>query len=63
MRNVCRDHEIAEALYYGWRDKLLEGGKLALEEAQAVGGPGDERTTPCSWSLILRALTSSRLSL
>jgi transposase len=30
VREVCREHEIAEALYYGWRDKLLEGGKLAL---------------------------------
>ncbi len=30
VRDVCREHEIAETLYYGWRDKLLEGGKLAL---------------------------------
>jgi transposase-like protein len=28
--DVCRDHEIAETLYYSWRDKLIEGGKLAL---------------------------------
>ncbi len=27
---VCRDHEIAETLYYGWRVKLLEGGRTAL---------------------------------
>jgi transposase len=27
---VCRDHEIAETLYYSWRDKLLEGGRAAL---------------------------------
>ena len=27
---VCREHEIAETLYYGWRDKLLEGGREAL---------------------------------
>ncbi len=30
VREVCREHEIAETLYYGWRDKLLEGGKLTL---------------------------------
>ncbi|HWW66466.1 MAG TPA: transposase [Solirubrobacterales bacterium] len=30
VRDVCREHEIAEALYYGWRDKILEGGRLAL---------------------------------
>ncbi len=30
VRDVCREHEIAETLYYGWRDKLLVGGKLAL---------------------------------
>lgn len=30
VRDVCRQHEIAETLYYQWRDKLLEGGKAAL---------------------------------
>ena len=25
IKEVCRDHEIAETLYYSWRDKLLEG--------------------------------------
>ncbi len=30
VREVCREHAIAETLYYGWRDKLLEGGKDAL---------------------------------
>lgn len=30
VKDVCREHEIAETLYYGWRDKLLEGGRLAL---------------------------------
>jgi transposase len=30
VKDVCREHEIAETLYYSWRDKLLEGGKLAL---------------------------------
>ncbi|MFN8151443.1 MAG: transposase [Solirubrobacterales bacterium] len=30
IRDVCREHEIAETLYYSWRDKLLEGGKASL---------------------------------
>jgi transposase-like protein len=30
VREVCREHDIAETLYYGWRDKLLEGGKAEL---------------------------------
>jgi len=30
IKEVCREHEIAETLYYNWREKLLEGGKSAL---------------------------------
>jgi transposase len=30
VKEVCRDHEIAETLYYTWREKLLEGGREAL---------------------------------
>jgi transposase len=30
IRDVCREHGIAETLYYSWRDKLLEGGKQTL---------------------------------
>lgn len=30
VRDVCREHEISETLYYEWRDRLLEGGKAAL---------------------------------
>jgi transposase-like protein len=30
VKDVCREHEIAEALYYSWRDKLLESGREAL---------------------------------
>lgn len=30
VRDVCREHEISEALYYDWRDRLLEGGRAAL---------------------------------
>ena len=27
VREICREHEIAETLYYQWREKLLEAGK------------------------------------
>jgi transposase-like protein len=28
VKDVCREHEITETLYYdAWRDKLLEGGR------------------------------------
>jgi len=30
VKEVCREHEISDTLYYGWRDKLLEGGRDAL---------------------------------
>jgi transposase-like protein len=30
VREVCREHQISETLYHGWRDKLLEGGRVAL---------------------------------
>ena len=30
VREVCREHEISETLYYSWREKLLEGGREAL---------------------------------
>ena len=30
VKEVCREHEISETLYYGWRDKLLEGGRELL---------------------------------
>jgi transposase-like protein len=30
VRDVCREHEIAETLHYKSREKLLEGGQAAL---------------------------------
>jgi transposase-like protein len=40
VRDVCREYEIAETLYYQWRDRLLEGGKAALST------PRDKGTDP-----------------
>src|ERR1700755_2754839 len=30
VRDVCREYEVSEALFYQWRDRMLEGGKAAL---------------------------------
>ena len=30
VNDVCREREISETLYYGWRDKMQEGLKAAL---------------------------------
>ena len=37
VRDVCREYEIAETLYYQWRDRLLEGGKAALATSRDRG--------------------------
>jgi len=43
VRDVCREHEIAETLYYSWRDKLLESGKLALAGKDERAGEKEMR--------------------
>jgi transposase-like protein len=30
VAEICREHRIAQAQYYQWRDRFLEGGKRAL---------------------------------
>ena len=43
IKEVCREHEIAEALYYSWRDKLLEGGRSALAGKEERSGEKELR--------------------
>ncbi len=43
IKEVCRDHEIAETLYYSWRDKLLEGGREALAGKEERNGEKELR--------------------
>lgn len=31
VAEICRKHQISQALYYRWRDKFLGGGKKGLE--------------------------------
>lgn len=38
VREICREYEISETLYYQWRDRLLEGGKAALATPRDKGG-------------------------
>ena len=37
VRDVCREHGIAETLYYQWRDRMLAGGKVALATSRDRG--------------------------
>lgn len=37
VRDVCREYEIAETLYYQWLGRLLEGGKAALATSRDRG--------------------------
>jgi transposase len=43
IKEVCRQHEIAETLYYSWREKLLEGGQAALAGKDERGGERELR--------------------
>jgi len=43
IKEVCREHEIAETLYYSWRDKLLEGGAAALAGKEERSGERELR--------------------
>jgi transposase len=42
VRDVCRAYEISEALYYDWRDRLLEAGKAALAVSRGRGPEATE---------------------
>ena len=41
--DVCRERQVSETLYYGWRDKLLEGGRVALAGKQERQGEQELR--------------------
>ena len=43
VKEVCREHEISDTLYYGWRDKLLEGGREALAGKEERNGEKELR--------------------
>src|SRR5947199_402483 len=43
VKEVCREHEISDTLYYSWREKLLEGGREALAGKEERGGERELR--------------------
>jgi transposase-like protein len=43
IRELCRQHEIAETLYYSWREKLLEGGRETLAGKEERAGERELR--------------------
>jgi transposase len=43
IKEVGRDHEIAETLYYSWRGRLLEGGREALAGEEERNGEKELR--------------------
>jgi transposase len=43
VKDVCREHEISETLFYSWRDKLLEGGREALAGKEERSGDRELR--------------------
>jgi transposase-like protein len=46
VAEVCREHQISETLFYGWREKLLEGADKCLsgkEERHRGGGAAQAR--------------------
>ena len=43
VKELCRDHEISETLYYSWREKLIEGGREALQGKEERAGERELR--------------------
>src|SRR6266540_406931 len=43
VKEVCREHEISDTLFYSWRDKLLEGGREALAGKEERSGERELR--------------------
>ena len=43
VKEVCREHQISDTLFYSWRDKLLEGGRGALSGKEERGGERELR--------------------
>ena len=43
VRDVCREHGIAETLYCGWCDKILEAGREALAGKEERSGERELR--------------------
>ena len=43
VKEVCREHQISDTLFYSWREKLLEGGREALAGKEGRTGERELR--------------------
>lgn len=43
VREVCREHEVSETQYYGWRDQLLAAGAQRFAGKDERVGEGEPR--------------------
>src|SRR5215218_4436837 len=43
VKDLCREHEISDTLFYSWRDKLLEGGREVLAGKEERSGERELR--------------------
>jgi transposase-like protein len=56
VKDVCREHEISDTLFYSWRDKTLEGGREALSRKEIAASASS--TTRARSRLAVRATSS-----
>jgi transposase len=43
VKEVCREHEVSDTLFYSWRDELPEGGREALAGKEERSGERELR--------------------
>lgn len=44
VAELCRKHNVTPNAFYGWKEKFLEAGKLALASSGNNNGPNQELT-------------------
>jgi len=41
VAELCRKYAVTPAVFYGWKEKFIEGGKQALSRPRRNGGGGE----------------------
>jgi transposase-like protein len=44
MAELCRKYAVNPTVFYGWKEKFIEGGKQALTRSRRNGGEGELQT-------------------
>ena len=44
MAELCRKYDVNPTVFYGWKEKFIEGGKQALTRSRRNGGEGELQT-------------------